>query len=321
MTDTQAAPTSPITPEVSKQLRGWLKEMMTVRRASAHSSTAYLHDVSGFFAFLFQHLGKAPTLEDLGLLEERDIRAWLAYRVSRGYAKSSNARALSAVRTFFRHLNDHAGIRNLAALQTPSPKLDKPLPKAPTIEQARAALAAFADQERPKWISARDHAIAMLLYGCGLRISEALSLTMADIAAAETSLRIKGKGRKERQVPMLSIVRKAIDEYVNQSPHHWHHGSTYPLFIGLRGKKLQAAIFSRTVQRIRREMGLPENLTPHALRHGFATHLLSQGAELRDIQELLGHVSLSTTQRYTHVDTTRLMDAYSAAHPKATEPH
>ena len=225
------------------------------------------------------------------------------------------------MRTFFRHLNEHAGIRNLAALQTPSPKLDKPLPKAPSTMQAQVVLDAFTAQERPAWIAARDHAIAMLLYGAGLRISEALSLTMADIAASETTLRIVGKGNKERQVPVLNIVRKAIDSYVTQSPFHWHQDGSFPLFIGLRGKKLQAAIFSRTVQRIRREMGLPDNLTPHALRHGFATHLLSQGAELRDIQELLGHVSLSTTQRYTHVDTTRLMDAYSAAHPKATEPH
>ena len=171
------------------------------------------------------------------------------------------------------------------------------------------------------WIAARDHAIAMLLYGAGLRISEALSLTLSDLATAENSLRILGKGSKERQVPLLSIVRKALESYISQSPFHGGKSGSFPLFIGLRGKKLQAAIFSRTVQRIRREMGLPDNLTPHALRHGFATHLLSQGAELRDIQELLGHVSLSTTQRYTHVDTSRLMDAYTAAHPKATESH
>jgi integrase/recombinase XerC len=312
-----AAP-SPIAPDVGRELRAWLKELTAVRRASAHSATAYLHDVSGFLAFLFQHHGKALTLEDLEKLEERDIRSWLAYRAGRGYAKSSNARALSAVRTFFRHLNEHAGIRNLAALQTATPKLDKPLPKAPSEKQARAALDAFAEQDRPAWIAARDHAIAMLLYGSGLRISEALGLTVADVATGGDTLRVLGKGNKQRQVPLLTLVRKAIDDYLAQSPHHWHQDASFPLFVGLRGKKLQAAIFSRTVQRIRREMGLPETLTAHALRHGFATHLLSHGAELRDIQELLGHVSLSTTQRYTHVDTARLMEAYNDAHPSVT---
>ncbi len=313
----EAKAPSPIASDVSAHLRGWLKELAAVRRASTHSCAAYLHDVSGFLAFLFQHHGKALSLQELGAIEERDIRAWLAYRAGRGYAKSSNARALSAVRTFFRHLNTHAGIRNLAALQTATPKLDKPLPKAPSEKQAAAALDAMADQERLPWIAARDHAISMLLYGSGLRISEALNLTIADIRSSEGTLRILGKGNKERQVPLLTLVRNAIDEYLTQSPHHWHQEGSFPLFVGLRGKKLQAAIFSRTLQRIRREMGLPETLTPHALRHGFATHLLSRGAELRDIQELLGHVSLSTTQRYTHVDTARLMQAYSDAHPSA----
>ena len=312
-------PPPPIAPDVQQQLRGWLKELALVRRASSHSVTAYLHDVSGFFAFLFQHHGRALALEELATLEERDIRSWLAYRAGRGYAKSSNARALSAVRTFFRYLNERVGIRNLAALQTATPKLDKPLPKAPTEIQAKIALDAMAEQDQPAWIVARDHAICLLLYGCGLRISEALGLTVADVANAHGTIRIRGKGNKERQVPLLTLIRQALDDYLRQSPHHWHHDTDYPLFIGLRGKKLQAAIFSRTLQRIRREMGLPETLTPHALRHGFATHLLSRGAELRDIQELLGHVSLSTTQRYTHIDSTRLLDAYNNAHPSASQ--
>ena len=310
----------PIAPPVQQQLRNWLRDLSAVRRASAHSVEAYAHDVSGFFAFLFQHQGKAVTLADLEALEERSVRSWLAYRVGRGYAKSSNARALSALRTFFRHLNEHAGIRNLAALQTATPKLDKPLPKAPNERGAKATLDAFAAQEnQPEWIAARDHAIALLLYGCGLRISEALNLTVADVTHDLGSLRILGKGNKERQVPLLTLIKQAIDDYLKQSPHHWQQDKNFPLFVGLRGKKLQAAIFTRTLQKIRREMGLPESLTPHALRHGFATHLLSRGAELRDIQELLGHVSLSTTQRYTHVDTTRLMSAYNAAHPSATK--
>lgn len=293
-----------------------------MRRASTHSTAAYLHDVSGFLAFLFQHTGAALSLPRLNDIEERDIRAWLSYRVGKGYAKSSNARALSAVRTFFRYLNTHAGVRNLAPLQTATPKLDKPLPKAPSISQAKTALDALAEnaQERPDWIAARDHAITLLLYGAGLRISEALGLTVSDITLGDgATLRILGKGNKERQVPMLTLVHDAIRTYLDQSPHHWQQDKSFPLFVGLRGKKLQPAVFSRTVQRIRRDMGLPETLTPHAFRHGFATHLLSHGAELRDIQELLGHVSLSTTQRYTYVDTARLLEAYGAAHPRATE--
>ena len=290
--------------------------MEGVRRASSHSVAAYIHDVSGFLAFLYQHQGSQVNLIMLAAVEERDIRAWLAYRVGRGYAKTSNARALSAVRTFFRHLNDHTSVRNLAALQTATPKRDKPLPRAPDESQARAVLAGFEDADQPAWICARNHAVTLLLYGCGLRISEALSLTISDVAPDNGCIRILGKGKKERQVPLLALVHTAIDAYLAQSPHHTRATAETRLFVGLRGKPLQAAIFSRTLQRIRRELGLPESLTPHALRHGFATHLLSRGAELRDIQELLGHVSLSTTQRYTHVDTKRLMSAYNAAHPR-----
>lgn len=316
----QAAPT-PIAADVQAHLRGWLKEMAAVRRASQHSIEAYLHDVSGFLAFLHQHSDDAVTLETLAVLEERDVRSWLAYRAGRGYAKSSNARALSAVRTFFRHLNQQAGIRNLAALQVPTPKLDKPLPKAPSEAQTRAALDGIADAGDAPWVGARDHALAMLLYGCGLRVSEALALTLSDITLASDSLRILGKGKKERQVPLLPIIRQAIVAYLAQSPYHaakFARPESFPVFVGLRGRPLQAAVFQRRVQHLRRAYGLPESLTPHALRHAFATHLLSNGAELRDIQELLGHESLSTTQRYTHVDTTRLLAAYNAAHPGAT---
>ena len=310
---------APIATDVQLQLRSWLKEMASVRRASNHSIDAYLHDVSGFIAFLHQHINESVTLKKLEVLEERDVRSWLAYRAGRGYAKSSNARALSAVRTFFKHLNNHAGIRNLAALQVPTPKLDKPLPKAPSVSQASAALEGLDDDKDP-WVGARNHALAMLLYGCGLRISEALALTLGDINTGTDSLRVLGKGKKERQVPLLPIIRKSIEDYLAQSPYHepsFNRPPEFPLFVGKRGKQLQPAVFQRTLQHLRRSYGLPESLTPHALRHAFATHLLSNGAELRDIQELLGHESLSTTQRYTHVDTSRLMAAYNAAHPSA----
>lgn len=309
-------PAAPLTADVQHYVRGFLKELGQVRRASAHSVTAYAHDISGFLAFLHQHLGTTIGKAELRTVAERDFRAWLAQR-ARSYAKSSNARALSAVRTFFRYLNQQAGIHNVTALQMVGPKLDKPLPKAPNELQAKVALEALEEQDAADWISARDHAIATLLYGAGLRISEALNLTVGDIA--HDQLRILGKGGKERQVPLLSVVKKAIAAYQSLCPHAAVNDPKAPLFLGMRGKKLQPAVFQRTVRHMRRKIGLPESLTPHALRHAFATHLLSRGAELRDIQELLGHSSLSTTQRYTHVDVTRLLDAYQAAHPRAEQ--
>lgn len=323
MTTTTKQPvTSPIATDAQMQMRNWLKEMATVRRSSNHSIDAYLHDVSSFLAFLHQHTGESVTLAVLEKMEERDVRSWLAYRAGRGYAKSSNARALSAVRTFFKYLNNHAGIRNLAALQVPTPKLDKPLPKAPNLAQTTATLDGLEAGDGEPWIAARDHALATLLYGCGLRVSEALALTLGDIQPSSDSLRVMGKGKKERQVPLLPIIREAIADYLAQSPYHeakFNRPDKFPLFVGARGRPLQPAVFQRRLQHLRRAYGLPESLTPHALRHAFATHLLSNGAELRDIQELLGHESLSTTQRYTHVDATRLMAAYDAAHPRAKE--
>ena len=311
----------PLAADIQTHLRGWMKEFAAVKRASAHSVTAYLHDVSGFLAFLTQHGGAMVSLATLEKLEERDMRAWLAYRVTKGYAKSSNARALSAVRTFYRYLNKNAGIENIAALQVTAPKLNKPLPKAPNEAQAQALMQEFSYNDREPWIIARDHAIALLLYGCGLRISEAINLTVGDIDHDAMGLRIMGKGGKQRVVPLMSVVKRGIADYLSQSPWHTQGSGAMPLFVGKRGKKLQPAIFTRLLQDMRRRIGLPETLTPHALRHAFATHLLSRGAELRDIQELLGHSSLSTTQRYTHVDATRLLAAYEAAHPGAKGQH
>lgn len=306
---------APIARDVQTQLKAWVAELAGVKRSSNHSINAYLHDVSGFLAFLTQHGGGTVDLAALGRVEERDVRSWLAYRRTRSFAKSSNARALSALRTFYRYLNREGAITNIAPLQVSAPKLDKPLPKSPDEEQADAALEALAKQQAAEWVAARDHALACLLYGCGLRISEALALEVPDVAHESSSLRIRGKGGKWRQVPLLPIISQAIAQYRQLCPYLAE--TKGPLFVGQQGKPLQPAVFQRNMRRMRRELGLPESLTPHALRHGFATHLLSRGAELRDIQELLGHASLSTTQRYTHVDAARLLDAYNAAHPDA----
>lgn len=311
-----ASPAAPIARDVQLQIQSWAARLAGVQRASNHSINSYLRDVSSLLAFLFRHQSATVTLGTLQGIEERDVRAWLAWRRSEGLAQSSNARALSAVKTFFRFLNSDAGLNNLSVLQVSGPKLNKPLPKSPNEEQAESTLEALGDAaERAEWIGARDHAIACLMYGCGLRIGEALGLTVQAIGEETTTLSIRGKGDKMRNVPLLKIVRDAVLAYQKVCP-LLGEGKA-PLFVGLRGKPLQPAVFQRTLRILRRQMGLPESLTPHALRHAFATHLLSRGAELRDIQELLGHSSLSTTQRYTHVDATRLMEAYNKAHPGA----
>ncbi len=309
---------SPLAPEIGRFLRGWLKEMQAIKRQSQHSVTAYMHDVSGFLAFLSQHLGGTVDAAALKTLTERDMRGWLAFRLKRGYAKSSNARAISAVKSFFRFLHKFADLENAAILAVSAPKLDKPLPKAPSESQTETAMEGLFEFDRTAWINARNRALGILLYGAGLRISEALNLTVDDIRQKE-SLRIRGKGGKERVVPMLPIIRNTIETYLGLSPFHQDAKGDAPIFYGARGKPMKPAIFQRLVRDLRRELGLPESLTPHALRHAFATHLLAHGAELREIQELLGHSSLSTTQRYTHVDAARLMDAYQAAHPRAGE--
>lgn len=319
MSEGKPAAISPLSSEVQFYFKGWVMELQGVQRASEHSLTAYLHDVSGFMAFLTKHHGQTVTVATLQNLSERDLRAWMAYRAQQGFAKSSNARSLSAVRTFYRYLNRNSAISNTAPLQISAPKLNRPLPKAPNESQADSLLDALdSDVEAGEWVGARDHAIACLLYGCGLRISEAMNLKLRDVSDGGDSLRVKGKGKKERQLPLLTVVKKAIADYRNLCPLLGTDGDD-PLFVGVRGRKLQPAIFTRRLQKLRREMGLPESLTPHALRHAFATHLLSRGVELRDIQELLGHESLSTTQRYTHVDSTRLIDAYNQSHPRADE--
>jgi integrase/recombinase XerC len=309
---------SPLAPEIGRFLRGWLKEMQAIKRQSQHSVTAYMHDVSGFLAFLSQHMGGVVDAAALKTLTERDMRAWLAFRLKRGYAKSSNARAISAVKSFFRFLHKFADLENAAILAISAPKLDKPLPKAPNESQTEAAMEGLFEFDRTAWINARNRALGILLYGAGLRISEALNLTVDDIRNKD-SLRIRGKGGKERVVPMLPIIRNTMETYLSLSPFHQGAKNDAPIFYGARGKPMKPAIFQRLVRDLRRELGLPESMTPHALRHAFATHLLAHGAELREIQELLGHSSLSTTQRYTHVDAARLMDAYQAHHPRAGE--
>ncbi len=292
----------------------WLEGLEHTRRASRHSIIAYTHDIGDFLTFLSAHRGAGVDINALTSLQERDLRAWLSARMARNMAKTSNARALSAVKGFFRYLEREGLVENSRIFHVRAPKLNKPLPKALSADHTEAALNTIHALHEEPWISARDTALLMLIYGCGLRISEALGLTRAAIQGE--TLRIDGKGKKQRNVPLLPVVKDALERYIAICPHicATEKGE---LFLGTRGGPLNPAQFQRTLQRLRGMLGLPESATPHAFRHSFATHLLAGGADLRDIQELLGHESLSTTQRYTHVDTTRLMEAYGAAHPRA----
>jgi len=299
--------------EVSSVVASWQEWLATVKRASRHTVVSYGNDLGHFIGFLNGHFGGRIAMAHLEKLQAKDIRAWLA---SRGgdYEAASNARALSTVKSFYRYLEKQGYAKNAAIFHIRSPKIKKALPKALAVEQAAQAMEEMGKHHNEDWINRRDLALLVLIYGCGLRISEALSLRYRDIPKGDT-LSIIGKGNKERQVPVLPAVKTAIAEYVESCPYPLT--SDAPLFIGARGKKLDPAIFQRELRKLRAQLNLPDTTTPHAFRHSFATHLLSAGGDLRSIQELLGHASLSTTQRYTHVDKERLMSAYKNAHPRA----
>lgn len=294
--------------------REWTAWLSDVKRFSGNTVEAYQRDLLHWFAFLSEHLGNSVGLRDLKMLEARDMRAWLASRAAAGMENASNARALSAVKNFFRYLEKHDEGANAAVLAMRTPKLKKALPKALGEEQSQEALARIAELQNEGWVGARDAALLMLLYGAGLRIGEALSLTRAD-AEGRDGVSVRGKGNKQRMVPLLPVITDAVSLYLRACPHAI--GAKDALFVGEKGKPLDPAVFQKQVRRLRGYIGLPESATPHAFRHSFATHLLSAGADLRSIQELLGHASLSTTQRYTYVDKERLMKAYRAAHPRA----
>ena len=298
------------------QWRSWLA---AEKRASSHTLDAYGRDLSAFLAFIAGHRGGAPTREMLAALVPADFRAWLAKRQTDGLARTSTARALSTLRGFFRYLARTGRLENTAALAVRGPKVPKSVPKALSAPDAGEVIGTAESIASEPWIAARDIALLTLLYGCGLRLGEALSLSRRDVpprnAAGAGVLVVLGKGRKQRMVPVLPAVLDAIDDYLSICP--FAGTSDTPLFLGARGECLNPGVAQRQVRRIRHLLNLPETTTPHALRHSFATHLLAGGGDLRTIQELLGHASLSTTQRYTDVDQDRLTRVYGAAHPRA----
>jgi len=302
-------------PDLLRERTSWLESLAGERRLAANTLEAYERDTRQFLGFLTAHLGGAPCIRDISELRPADLRAFLAARRKEGSGARSLGRHLAGLRSFLRYLEKKGLVNAAGAVALRSPKQPKSLPKPLSGDQALSVVSADTQLNDEPWIAARDAAVLTLLYGCGLRISEALDLTPKAFSGSANSLRINGKGGKTRLVPLLPTVAEAVQAYMRLCPHHLEADS--PLFRGARGAKLQPAIIQREMQRLRSALGLPDSATPHALRHSFATHLLSGGGDLRTIQELLGHASLSTTQVYTGVDSARLLDVYDKAHPRA----
>jgi len=307
-----------VSADVTEAIGDWTRWLESERRASSHTADAYQRDLAAFFIFLSDHLGGEPSLNDLQSLTPADFRSYLARRSAEGLARTSVARAMSTLRNFFRYLDRTGKVHNPAINAVRTPKTPSSIPKALTPEDALAAVKTAGELQDKPWLARRDMAIMLLLYGCGLRISEALNLDGRDIGtdkSTEGTLRIIGKGNKERIVPVLPIVSQAIVAYRESCPHAIT--AEDPLFVGSRGARLSARVVQRQVEKVRKLLGLSDSATPHAFRHSFATHLLAKGGDLRTIQELLGHASLSTTQRYTAVDEEKLKAVYEEAHPRA----
>ena len=293
---------------------GFLAWLAETRRSPETTIEAYGHDIAGFLGFLTNHVGAEPDLAALTALRPADIRAWLSHEAAEGRGNATRARRLSAIRSFFRWLSRYHGVSSASLTLIATPKRRPPAPKALTPADARAAARDIGEVSNRAMVQARDTALLTLLYGSGLRIAEALALKVADAPRAGSALRVRGKGNKTREVPVLPAVSNAIGAWLRLHP---SPAPDAPLFVGVRGKRLDPAVAQRTLRTFRRLNGLPEHTTPHALRHSFATHLLAGGGDLRAIQELLGHASLSTTQRYTSVDAERLIAVWRAAHPRA----
>jgi integrase/recombinase XerC len=303
-------------PDAGRAMTAWLHYLAIERRCSPKTIEAYGRDLAQFCAFLKDHLGVEPDLMDLGVLASMDFRSFFASRRNQGAESRTIMRQLSAIRSFFRHLEKNGILKNVALAAIKGPKLPHSVPRPLSVSSAkRLCEDGASDVDAPQWVMARDRAVLLLLYCCGLRISEALGLARQDAPLQSDSMTVTGKGGKTRLVPVLPLVKEAISQYLDLCP--MHIAPDDPLFIGVKGKRLRPRIIQLLIARMRGALGLPQNATPHALRHSFATHLLSSGADLRSIQELLGHASLSTTQIYTEVDRQHLIEQYRKAHPRA----
>jgi integrase/recombinase XerC len=302
-------------PDLVRAIALWDAWLADERRASLHTLAAYGRDLAQFLDFLTEHSGRVPGLQDLAALEPRDFRAALAARADAGAERSTGARFMSVVRGFFRFLDRRGLVKNATIDAVRGPKRRAAVPKALSEEDAADALALAGDIARAPWQQARDVALLTLLYGAGLRLGEALGLTRGEAPLAPGTIAITGKGRKTRIVPILPAVAEAVQRYLELCPHRV--AAAGPLFVGARGGPLHPRLVQGLMAALRAQLGLAKGASPHALRHSFATHLLAAGGDLRAIQELLGHASLSTTQRYTAVDAARLAAVYNGAHPRA----
>lgn len=307
-------PDQMISAALTDKLSKWLDHQRALAGAAENTVKAYQTDVLGFLGFMTTHNGEAQGLGPVARVTVRDMRAWMAHERGRGVGARSLARSLSAVKSFYRWLSEREGFEPTAVLSTRAPKFQRKLPRPLEVQAASDMIDRVELQSSEPWIAARDTAVVTLLYGCGLRISEALGLTGADVPLPEV-LRIVGKGGKERIVPVIAPARDAVAAYVKLCPYPCNNHE--PIFRAVRGGILSPRVIQKVMEQSRMQLGLPATATPHAMRHSFATHLLAAGGDLRTIQELLGHASLSTTQAYTAVDAAHLMSVYARAHPKA----
>lgn len=310
---TEAASGAADTP--AAELRAaFLTYLASERRAASKTIVTYGGDLAEFLGFLTTHRGAEPTAGDLATLSLTDLRSYLARIATAGVGNATRAKKLAAIRSFFRYLQLRHGIANPAPGLSLTPRARKPLPRALTAPDAKSLVSEIGDDAATHALAIRDTALIALLYGAGLRIDEALSLNIGDLPPDSAPLIVRGKGGKQRIVPLIDAVRTAITAWRTIHP---AAAPQSPLFVGARGGRLNAGVVQRHLRQFRRSNGLPEHATPHALRHSFATHLLAGGADLRSIQELLGHASLSTTQRYTDIDTAQLMAVWQKSHPRA----
>jgi len=300
--------------DLFEKIQHWERYLRTEKHFSPHTLRAYIKDLSHFIDFIIKHQGKPPSLNDLGDYNLANFRSWLARLTTDGASASTRARALATVRNFFRWLDKNGHLHNPAIKHLRTPKQPRRLPKAISREKAKQVLEEADALSREDWIGERDRALFTLLYGCGLRINEALSLNFSQ-RPLDGQIRVMGKGQKERIVPVLEIVDVRINNYLTLCPFPFDLET--PLFLGVRGKRLHQGVAQKQLRDLRHSLGLPETLTPHALRHSFASHLLTNGANLRIIQELLGHASLKTTQKYTEINDEELLKIYDNCHPRA----
>jgi|TARA_A100001011_G_scaffold60200_1_gene59887 integrase/recombinase XerC len=300
--------------DLEYEYNNWINHLTNIKKLSQNSVISYKNDLSKFLIFFQDYIEKNIGLKEIENIEISEFRSFLTHRRNSEISSNSIARNISALKSFFRFLIKNNKIKESSVFNLKSPKLKKSLPRPINVDLAIQVIKQAEEIEDEKWIGLRNKAILLLLYGCGLRISEALSLNHDDIQN-EDHILIKGKGEKERIVPMMPYIKKGIENYLEACPKEIVSGDA--LFIGKRFSRLSPRIIQYALEKIRTALSLPETATPHALRHSFATHLLDSGGDLRTIQELLGHSSLSTTQKYTKVETSKLLDTYKKTHPLA----